>query len=92
MLVSILNDEEKPWEVQPFGRPHFWDYRGVKMTQYWRKLAAEVTPKLTCAVNGRYTYWGSQRPIPGGISFENFELREPFRSGQTFIFGIRKGR
>ena len=36
------------------------------------------------------TYWMSDRPIPGGIAFENFELREPFRSGQTFGFGITR--
>ena len=92
VLVSIRNDEENPATVQPFGRPHFWDYRGAKVTQYWRKPAAEVTGQLACAVNARYTYWGGRRPIPGGVSFENFELREPFRSGRTFIFGIRNGR
>ena len=90
-VVSIENDEENPASVAPFGRPHFWDYRGRKVTQYWRKPAAEVREDLVCAVNGRYVYWGSKRPIPGGISFENFELREPFRSGQTFIFGIMAG-
>lgn len=88
VLVAIMNDEENPSSVEPFGRPHFWDYKGKKVTQYWRKPAAEVNPELACAVNGRFTYWGGKQPIPGGISFENFELREPFRSGQTFIFGI----
>jgi hypothetical protein len=34
---------------------------------------------------------GGQQPIPGGISFENFELREPFRDGQTSVFGITTG-
>ncbi len=92
VIVSIENDEESPASVQPFGRPHFWDYRGRKVTQYWRKPAAEVSEDLVCAVNGRFVYWGSKRPIPGGISFENFELREPFRSGQTFIFGITEPR
>ena len=91
-VVWIENDEENPSTVQPFGRPHFWDYRGRKVTQYWKKPAAEVTPSLQCVVNARYTYWGSQREIPGGISFENFELREPFRSGQTYIFGITTNR
>jgi hypothetical protein len=91
VVVAILNDEENPAAVQPFGRPHFWDYRGGKVLQYWRKPSAEVTPGLACAVNGRFTYWGSKQPIPGGISFENFEMREPFRSGQTTIFGIQHG-
>ena len=34
-------------------------------------------------VNGRYTYWASKSPIPGGIAYENFELTEPFQSGQS---------
>ena len=88
VLVAIANDELNPSEVQPFGRPFFWDYNGSKVTQYWRKPAEEITDALECAVNARYTYWMSERPIPGGISFENFELREPFRSGRSFVFGI----
>jgi hypothetical protein len=88
VLVALWNDERDPAAIRPFGRPHFWDYRGSKVTQYWRKPAGTIDPELVCAVNGRYTYWMSQRPIPGGISFENFELRAPFQSGQTFVFGI----
>lgn len=91
-VVWIENDEENPAAVQPFGRPHFWDYRGRKVVQYWRKPSAEVSDKLQCAVNARLVYWGSEQPIPGGISFENFELREPFRDGQSFIFGISTNR
>jgi hypothetical protein len=90
VVVSIANDEENPHTIQPFGRPHFWDYRGSKVTQYWRKPAEDVRADLSCAVNGRFTYWGSKQPIPGGISFENFELREPFSPGQTVIFGITR--
>jgi hypothetical protein len=89
VIVSIENDEEYPAAVQPFGRPHFWDYHGRKVRQYWKKPSAEVTAELQCAVNARYVYWGSKQPIPGGISFENFEWREPFREGQTVVFGIR---
>ncbi|HAV61707.1 MAG TPA: hypothetical protein DCY13_04995 [Verrucomicrobiales bacterium] len=90
VLVALANDEAEPSAVQPFGRPHFWDYRGMKVSQYWRKPAAGVGDALVCAVNGRFTYWMSERSIPGGISFENFELREPFRSGQTVVFGITR--
>jgi hypothetical protein len=90
VLVPIWNDELDPAHVQPFGKPHFWDYRGAKVTQYWRKSADNLHPALVCAVNGRYTYWMSQRPIPGGISFENFEFREPFRQGQQFVIGITR--
>lgn len=88
VLVAIANDEEHPETVRPFGQPRFWDYLGAKVTQYWRKPASEVTAALECAVNARYTYYLSEQPIPGGVSFENFEFREPFRAGQTLIFGI----
>ena len=33
-------------------------------------------------------YWASNSPIPGGISFENFELKTPYRQGDSFVFGI----
>lgn len=91
-VVWIENDEENPGMEQPFGRQHFWDYRGRKVAQYWRKPAVEVSADLRCAVNARFTYWGGRRPIPGGVSFENFELREPFRSGQGYVFGISTNR
>ena len=90
LLIAITTDEPEPGLARPFGQPGFWDYLGRPVTQYWRKPAAELRPGLTCAVNARFTYWMSDRPIPGGIAFENFELREPFQSGQTFIFGITR--
>ncbi len=42
------------------------------------------------AVNARYVYWRSRRPIPGGISFENVEMRERFQPGQQVIFGVTR--
>jgi hypothetical protein len=39
-------------------------------------------------VNGRTTYWGGNAPIPGGVSYENFELEAPFTAGQEFWFGV----
>jgi hypothetical protein len=90
VVVAIMNDEVDPGKVQPFGRPHFWDYKGRKVTQYWKKRADERNGNVVCAVNGRFVYWGSKQPIPGGVALENFELREPFRSGQTFVFGISR--
>lgn len=90
VFVAITNDESEPSTVQPFGRPAFWDYKGTKVTQYWRKPAAEISPKLSAVVNARFTYWMGRQPIPGGIAFENFELREPFQSGQSFVFGINR--
>lgn len=58
------------------------------MTQYWAKDAGTFRDDLQVVVNGRYTYWQSSRPIPGGVAFENFEIRERFYNGQKFVFGI----
>ena len=63
-----------------------WKYTGKKATQYW--YCSNPSNELEGVVNGRYTYWASKSPIPGGIAYENFELTEPFQSGQSYIFGI----
>jgi len=63
-----------------------WYFKGIFATQFWIK--ENPTDKLEGLVNGRYTYWTAKAPIPGGISFENFEMKEPFRNGSTSIFGI----
>ncbi len=88
LLAAITTDEANPSSVVPFPeRPH-WYYGGFPVAQYWRKPAGAWRDDLRVAVNGRYTYWRSQQPIPGGVSFENFELRERFHDGQRFHFGI----
>lgn len=71
-----------------------WRYRPFYMlTQYWRKDVS--TPSLSVRVNGRAKYWsgGNRDPrqyiaIPGGPSFENFELREKYVAGQKAYFGL----
>ena len=63
-----------------------WRYYAKHATQYWIKENPDKD--LIGIVNGRYTYWASESPIPGGISFENFELNEPFVEGYSYIFGI----
>lgn len=71
-----------------------WRYRPFYMlTQYWRKDT--TTPSLAVRVNGRAKYWsgGNRDPhqyiaIPGGPSFENFELREKYVPGQKVYFGL----
>jgi len=88
LVAAITTDERDPASVVPFpGRPH-WTYGGFPVVQYWRKPAGGGDDDVQVAVNGRYTYWRSQQPIPGGIAFENFELRERFHDGQRFRFGI----
>jgi hypothetical protein len=62
-----------------------WRYQGKPATQYWR---APTQEGLVVRVNGRKTFWASQAQIPGGISYENFELEAPFREGQEFRFGV----
>jgi hypothetical protein len=62
-----------------------WHFAGRPGTHYWR--AAKV-PGLVARVNARRTYWASEAPIPGGPSFENFELEAPWREGQAFTFGV----
>ena len=48
------------------------------MTQYWKRPQGTWREDPRVAVNGRYTYWLSRRPIPGGVVSENFEMRERF--------------
>ena len=44
--------------------------------------------KLQALVNARWSYWSSASEIPGGPSFENFEVVEPFRQGAAFRFSV----
>lgn len=90
VLVAVTNDEDDPASVYPFALSELWHYAGRKVTQYWAKEAGAFRNDLRAVVNARYTYWQSSRPIPGGVAFENFELRERFYDGQKFIFGITR--
>ena len=83
VLVAATTDEPNPQEVKAA-----WQYYGQKATQYWR--CEKPDAKLIAQVNGRYTYYKSTTPIPGGIAFENFELVEPFRDGAEFWFGVTR--
>jgi hypothetical protein len=75
-----------------------WRYRPFfKVTQYWRKESDNYDPSLHVRVNGRARYWGGGSrnkrdyvAIPGGPSFENFELREKYYQGQKFYFGMSR--
>jgi hypothetical protein len=90
VLVAVTSDEDDPSAVPPFPGTRHWHYAGAKMTQYWRKPQGAVRDDLHAAVNARFTYWQSRRPIPGGVAFENFELREKFYDGQQFLFGLTR--
>jgi hypothetical protein len=90
VLVAVTNDEEDPASVYPFPNSQRWHYAGCKVTQVWAKEAGAFRDDLRAVVNGRFTYWQSSRPIPGGVAFENFELRERFYDGQKSVFGITR--
>ncbi|MGZ3871938.1 MAG: hypothetical protein ACXVJD_03415 [Mucilaginibacter sp.] len=87
------------WPQQAAYLNHWgWRYRPFyKLTQYWRVDAAGYDPSLQVRVNGREKYWGGESTdksvyidIPGGPAFENFELRENYRAGQKFYFGLSR--
>ncbi len=84
--VHLTTDSENPAaETYPDDVAPHWRYAGRSASHHW---SARDVGGLEVAVNGRRTYWMSQSPIPGGIAFENFELRAPFQSGQRFCFGV----
>jgi hypothetical protein len=83
-IVYASSNEADPAAATNAG----WPYRLPKLTQYWTVPAADVQPDLRVRVNERYDYWRSEKPVSGGIAFENFEVREKYVPGQTFIFGI----
>lgn len=87
VVVEATTDEADPIsaEYHPTTNRH-WKYDGKKAVQSWR--AAAPAEQLEALVNGRYVYWASRAPIPGGVSFENFELKEPFKQGREFIFAV----
>jgi hypothetical protein len=90
IIAAITNDEIDPAATIPFSKSTFWHYRGAKVTQYWKHPARADHSGLTVVVNARHTYYGSRKEIPHGNAFENFEMRQPFKDGQQFIFGITR--
>jgi len=87
-MVAATTDEGDPEKADygPFTLQG-WKYQGRRAVQYWR---SESPPDdLVVRVNGRTKYWASRTPIPGGISFENFEMVAPMRTGQQFWFGVK---
>jgi hypothetical protein len=90
VVVAVTTDEQDPSSVHPFPGRRSWYYGGCKVTQYWKKPRGTIRQDLHVAVNARYTYWQTSHPLPGGVAFENFELRERFHEGQVFTFGITR--
>jgi len=86
----VYTDEDDPTSVYPFPGRRLCHYNGFKVTQYWKKPHGTARDYLRVAVKARYTYWQTPQLIPGGVAFENFELRERFHEGQVFTFGITR--
>lgn len=85
LSVWATPDEAEPHEAthHPDTAAH-WRYTGTKAVQGWR--VPEPSDELEVLVNGRSAYWASAAPIPGGVSYENFEVVEPFRDGQELVY------
>lgn len=89
-VFAATPDEDCPNEATYASGTYIgWHYYGDIATQYWRKENPPL--ELRGCVNARATYWASAAEIPGGTSFENFELIEPFREGNQYWFGIVPG-
>jgi hypothetical protein len=86
-IVLCTTDEENPSKLPVPGAPA-WTYRSVKLSQYWRVAAQHIQANLRVRVNGRRSYWASSVPVPGGLAFENFEVRQRYVPGQVFVFGL----
>ncbi|MGB7158457.1 MAG: hypothetical protein WBD40_10360 [Tepidisphaeraceae bacterium] len=89
-IASVTPDEPNPSEASyAWTTRKNWHYAGDVATQFWRCESPDE--RLAVLVNGRFTYWSSRSPIPGGVSFENFEMVAPFRQGGEFVFGVEPG-
>lgn len=84
--VCAAPDEANP-QVAKYApdTPAVWQYQGRAARQCWR---ARATRDLMVRVNGRFTYWAGDKPIPGGVAFENFEMESPFTPGGEFTFVV----
>lgn len=90
-FVTAEPDEEHPETASYAADTHqHWHYVGARAAQGWR--VPDPRPGLEVLVNGRFCYWASSSPIPGGTSYENFELGEPFRDNaendSEYIFSV----
>lgn len=88
ILVPLETDEAEPVTNWPYDPGNWWRWRYEQVTQYWRVAADEAGDDLCFAANGRATFYGTGMAIPGGVAFENTEIREAYRAGQAVCFGI----
>lgn len=92
--AALTTNEKHPDSLHPLFGTGAWYWGTGPITQYWKTENPDDSTHLR--VNGRNKYWNSKWPaghpdgveIPGGTSFENFELRRHFYDGQEFTFGV----
>jgi hypothetical protein len=88
VTASATSDEFAPVGAEySADTAEHWKYHGERAVQTWS--VDDADPRLELLVNARRDYWASRSPIPGGLSFENFELVEPFSEGREFTFEVR---
>ncbi len=87
-IVFCTSNEKHPEANPDFEAADHWRYGLGRLTQYWRVPSSDIQPNLRVRVNGRRVYWKSQARVGGGVAFENFEIREKYKPGQVFIFGL----
>jgi len=90
LIAAAASNEFDPARGNVKEMKRSWRYIGKPATHYWKTRADD--PKCVVRVNGRRTYWpdktGGEELIPGGASYENFELETPFSPGREFRFGV----
>ena len=86
--IAFCSSDERNPRLSTGNETAHWVYNLPKLTQYWRVPGYDVEPNLRVRVNARHDYWASHAPVLGGIAFENFEVRQRYVAGQTFVFGI----
>ncbi|NPV47056.1 MAG: hypothetical protein HPY69_08850 [Armatimonadetes bacterium] len=91
VIVPMSNNEADPAANWPHDPGNWWRWPWAKLTQYWRKTPGSFGQDLRFAANGRAEYYGWEPlVIPGGVAFENTELREAYAPGQAVIFGLTR--
>ena len=87
VVVGATSDEPDPAAARYADTVQLhWRYRGQLARQTW--MVRDPSDDLVAQVNARRLYWASTAPIPGGASFENVELVEPYRDDRTFVFRV----
>ena len=78
--MSLRAEEQHAFGESRGRHAHLAHRVGGEEFEYWRQ-PEPVDADLAAVVNARKTYWMSQIAIPGGKSFENFELNAAFHPG-----------